>query len=127
VVLSWNLFAGGQDASRRESADAAQQSASLQRAEIDRRVTLDVRTAYDAVQVSREATSAAAARLDAARSTFTLVDRRFAEGLAPHLEWSDARAQLTAAQLNLVLTRYTLAARAVDLSRAAALRNFPNN
>jgi len=122
VVLSWNLFNGGQDAGRRESASASLQAADLQAAEIDRRIALDVRTSWDAVQVAREVTAAAAARLDAARSAYSLVDRRFAEGLAAHLEWADARAQFTAARLNLVMTRFQLAARGVELERAAALR-----
>jgi hypothetical protein len=32
---------------------------------------------------------------------------------------------LTASELNLVLSRYTLAARVIDLERAAALRAIP--
>jgi outer membrane protein len=125
VVLQWNLFNGGQDAARKQIAAAAQREAELQRAEVERQVALDVRTSWEAVQVAREALVAADARLASARAAFTLVDRRFTEGLASHLEWSDARAQLTSAQLNQVLTRYTLAARGVDLERAAALRTIP--
>jgi outer membrane protein TolC len=127
VVLQWNLFNGGQDAARRDAAGAAQRGAELQRAEIGRQIDLDVRTSWDAVQVAREALDAATARLVAARSAFTLVDRRYAEGLTSYLEWSDARAQLTAASLNEVQTRYALAARGVDLERAAALRAIHPN
>lgn len=126
IVLQWNLFNGGQDAARREGAAAARRSAELQRAEVDRQIALDVRTAWDAVQVARESLVAADARLAAAQSAFTLVDRRYREGVASHLEWSDARTQLTAAQLNQSLTRYTLAARGFDLERAAALRMLPS-
>lgn len=127
VVLQWNLFNGGQDAARHEAATATREGARLQRAELNRQVALDVRTAWDAVQSAREALVAADARLAAARAAFTLVDRRYAEGLASHLEWSDARAQLTSAQLNQLLTRYSLAARGIDLERAAALRTLPLN
>ena len=125
VVLQWNLFNGGQDAMRREQAASARRAMALRSAETDRMIALDVRTAYEAVGVARQGLQAAAARLDAARRAFQLVDRRFAEGLAPHLEWSDARSQRTAAELNLVLSRYTMAARVVDLERAAALRAIP--
>jgi outer membrane protein TolC len=125
VVLQWNLFNGGQDATRREQAASARRAMALRSAETDRMVALDVRTAYDAVGVARQGLQAASARLDAARRAFQLVDRRFTEGLAPHLEWTDARSQLTAAELNLVLSRYTMAARVVDLERAAALRAIP--
>ena len=125
VVLQWNLFNGGQDAVRREQAASARRAMSLRGADTDRLIALDVRTSYDAVGVARQGVESATARLDAARRAFQLVDRRFTEGLASHLEWSDARSQLTAAELNLVLSRYTLAARVVDLERAAALRVIP--
>jgi outer membrane protein TolC len=127
VVLQWNLFNGGQDAARRQAASAARRGAEYQRADIDRQVALDVRTAWDAVRVAREAVAAAGTRLIAAQGAFTLVDRQYREGLTSYLEWSDARAKLTAAQLNRSLTRHALAARGVDLERAAALRNIPNN
>jgi outer membrane protein TolC len=90
--------------------------------EADRMIALDVRTAFDAVSVARDGLTAATARTDAARRAFQMVDRRFNEGLASHLEWADARSQLTAAELNLVMSRYSLVARYVDLERAAALR-----
>jgi outer membrane protein TolC len=127
VVLQWNLFNGGQDAARREAAGAVRRGAELQRAEIGRQIALDVRTSWDAVQVARETLDAAAARLAASRSAFSLVDRRYAEGLTSYLEWSDARAQLTAAELNEAQTRYALAARGVDLERSAALRHLNPN
>lgn len=127
VVLQWNLFNGGQDAARRESAAAARRGAELQRADLDRQIALDVRTAWDAVQVAREGLDAAGTRLAAARAAFSLVDHRYAEGMTSYLEWSDGRAQLTAAALNEVLSRYTLAARGVDLERAAALRTLHSN
>ncbi len=125
VVLQWNLFNGGQDATRREQAASARRTMALRSAEADRMIALDVRTSYEAVDVARQGLAAATARLDAARRAFQLVDRRFGEGLASHLEWSDARSQMTASELNLVLSRYTLAARVIDLERASALRAIP--
>jgi len=125
VVLQWNLFNGGQDYTRRQQAAAARRASDLRAQEADRLIALDVRTAYDAVDVARQSLAAAMARADASRRAFQVVDRRFSEGLAPHLEWADARAQLTAAELNLVMSRYALIARYVDLERAAAVRAIP--
>ncbi|MHB1097603.1 MAG: TolC family protein [Gemmatimonadaceae bacterium] len=124
IVLQWNLFNGGQDAMRRQQASSAQRAMVLRGAEADRMIALDVRTAFDAVDVARQGLAAATARVDAARRAFQMVDRRFTEGLAPHLEWADARQQFTAAELNLVMTKYALAAKYVDLERAAALRRI---
>jgi outer membrane protein TolC len=124
LVLSWNLFNGGQDARRREVAASAERAMTYRTSELQRAIALEVGTAHDAVVVAQQALVAAQARVDASRRAFQMVDRRFGEGLAAHLEWSDARTQLTAAELNLVLGRYALAARVIDLERAAALRRL---
>jgi len=127
VVLQWNLFNGGQDDAKRQAASSARREADEQRSDVDRQIALDVRVAWDAVQVSRDALTSAGARLASAQAAFRLVDRRYTEGLASRLEWSDARAQLTAAELNELLTRYALAERGIDLERAAALRTLSKN
>ena len=126
LVAQWNLFNGGQDDARRDAAGAAERESQLLRTSVERQIALDVRTAYDAVSTGREALTAADARLAAAERTFTLIDRRYNEGLASHLEWADAETQLTSARLNQTLARYALAARGIDLERAAALRPLQN-
>jgi outer membrane protein TolC len=122
LVLQWNLFNGGQDAARREQAQLERRRAELRRRDTERQVTVQVAQAWDAAQVAERALATAAARLDAAQRSFTLVSRRYEEGLAPHIEYVSAREALTQAELNAVLTRFTYAARRVDLERAAALR-----
>ncbi len=122
LVFSWNLFNGGQDAARREQADFAHDEASARGADAERMVRADVRNAYDALRVARVATDAARDRLASAQRAFALIERRWANGLATQVEFLSARAAFTAAALNDVITRYGLAARAVDLERAAATR-----
>ena len=80
IVLSWNFFNGGQDVARRDAAAAAYRGADLRASEVDRQIALDVRTAWDAVQVARSNVETANTRLTAAQSTFTLMERRYAEG-----------------------------------------------
>lgn len=126
LVLSWNLFNGGQDARRRETAASAERAMTYRTSELQRAIALEVAMAHDAIGVAQQALVAALARVEASRRAFQMVDRRFTEGLAAHLEWSDTRSQLTAAELNLVLTRYALSARVIDLERAAALRRLPD-
>ncbi len=122
LVLQWNLFNGGQDAARREQATLEKRKAELRQREIQRQVTVQVEQAWDAAAVAERALNTAATRLNAARSSFNLVSRRYDEGLAPHIEFVAARESLTQAELNAVLSRFTYAARRVDLERAAALR-----
>jgi outer membrane protein TolC len=124
VVVSWNLFNGGSDLARRQSAQLEAARLRLRRTEIEDLVRLDVRQAYEAAVVARDAITTAEARLTAARRTFELVRRRYDEGLATQVEFVDARTSLTNADLNRVQTVYRYAARYVDLERAAALRDI---
>jgi len=122
LVLQWNLFNGGQDAARREQATLERRKATLRQREAERQVAVQVAQAWDAAQVAERALRTADARVEAARRSFTLVARRYEEGLAPHVEFVAARASFTQAELNAVLTRFSYAARRVELERAAALR-----
>jgi outer membrane protein TolC len=124
VVLSWSLSIGGSDRARRSAARADAERLRLRRAELEDLVRLDVRQAYDAVVVARDAIGTAGARLAAARRSFELVRRRYEEGLATQVEFLDARTAFTSADLNRSATVYRYAIRYVDLERAAALRDL---
>jgi outer membrane protein TolC len=124
VAVSWNLFNGGQDAARRQGARADAERLRVRLQETEDLVRLDVRQAFEAAVVAREAIATADARLAAATRTFELVSRRYEEGLATPVELLDARTTLTSAELNRVVTLYRYAIQRVDLERAAALRDL---
>jgi outer membrane protein TolC len=124
-VLSWNLFNGGQDLARREQATYLRDEATYRRRDAERGIRVQVANAYDAVMTARSALGSANDRHESAQRAFVLVQRRFAEGLAAPIDFLSARAAYTAAALNQVISRYTLAARNVELERAAALRTLP--
>ncbi len=126
LVLSWNAFNGGQDAARREQANATRTEADYRRREAERAITLQVGNAYDAVQSARSTLVTADDRLASSERAFSLVQRRFAEGLATSVEFLSARTAFTSAAINQVITRFTFATRVVELERAAALRALPN-
>jgi outer membrane protein TolC len=121
LVLSWNLFNGGQDKARVEQAtlDAAQLRA--RRDDVSRSIALQVRVAHDAAVVARTAIGTATDRLAAAARNYELVQRRYSEGLASQLELLDARTSLTTAQLNRLITTYDFYQRVVEYERAGAL------
>jgi outer membrane protein TolC len=121
VVLSWNLFNGAQDVARVEQATVARDQLALRRREAARAIALEVRQAHSAALVARSAIATAGDREAAARRTFELVERKYAQGLASQLEFLDARATWTAAALNRLITTYDYYQRAVQFARAAAL------
>ncbi|MCO4098213.1 MAG: TolC family protein [Gemmatimonas sp.] len=126
LVLGWNLFNGTQDAARREQARASRTEAEFRRREAERAVRRDVLNAWDAVQAARSNLVTADDRYASAQRAFSLVQRRYAEGLATQIEFLSARSAFTGAALNQVITRFSFATRVVDLERAAALRSLPN-
>jgi len=125
LVASWDVFRGGSDLANRSAARATAERARTQRRDLEGRITVEVLDAHEAARVARAAVATAGTRVEAARRTYTLVHRRWAEGSASVLELTDARTTLTTAETNEVLTLYRYALRRVDLERAAALRNLP--
>lgn len=124
VVVSWTPFDGGRNLAGKEAAraDAARMRAA--REETRDLVRLDVRQAYESAVVARSAIDAAEDRVAAARRAFELVRRKYDEGVASQIEFVDARAALTGAELNRAVTIYRWGGRYVDLERAAALREI---
>jgi outer membrane protein TolC len=121
LVASWNVFNGGRDAARAEQAGLEAQRIALQTDDAKRGVELQVRLAWQSAEVARAAIATAEDQRVAAARTHELVRRRAEEGLASPLELSQARTQLTAAELNAVFTTYDYYLRRVELDRAAAL------
>ncbi len=125
VLASWNLFNGGRDAARVQQARLESERYTLQGEDARRGVELQVRLAWQAAAVAQAAIGTAADQRTAAARTHELVRRRAEEGLASPLELSEARTQLTAAELNAMFTTYDYYLRRVELDRAAAL--FPRD
>ncbi len=121
LVLSWNLFNGGQDRARIQQASVDGAQLRARRDDASRSIALQVRVAHDAAVVARTAIVTASDRESAAARTFELVQRRYGEGLASQLELLDARTSLTAAQLNHLITTYDFYQRVVEFERAGAL------
>ena len=124
VVVSWNLFNGGRDLARRQSAQLEADRLRLRRTELEDLIRLEVRQAYEAAVVARNAITTAEARLAAAKRSFELVRRRYQEGVATQVEFLDARTSFTNSELNRTQTVYRYAIRYVELERAAALRRI---
>jgi outer membrane protein TolC len=124
LVLSWNVFNGGQDNARRQQALIDVERGEVGKRQAEQQIELQVRQAYDGVVVSKKAIDAAQDRVNAARRSFELMRRRYTEGVASQLEFVDARTSLTSAELNFILTRYQYVTNYIELERVAALREI---
>ncbi len=120
VVMSSTLATGAQDAARAHQAGFEAERLESQGTLVDRQIELQVRTAHEATVVARDAIATADDRVASARRSWELVRRRYEEGMVPQVDLLDVRAQLTAAELNRLITRYDYFTRRVELDRAAA-------
>lgn len=121
LSLQWNLFNGGQDRARKDAARLEADRLRTTRTALERQVALEIRAAWRAAEVSRDAIETSQDRLLSAERSYALVERQYRQGAATQVQLLDARTSFTAARLNQILTRYTFLARAVDLDRSAGL------
>ena len=125
VVMEWNLFDGHERHSQLAQARLTLREAERRLAETRLQLGLQLQQARDEYAVSLAALATARRRLEAARAGYRLVARREAEGMASQLTVLDARTTLTAAELNLAITRARLFTAAAQLDRAATLTPLP--
>jgi outer membrane protein TolC len=126
LVMQWTLFDGGQREARRQQAHAEVERARTAERDAAELVALDVRTAWEAASVARDALAGARERHAAARRTYELVVRRHANGAASFLELLDARTNFTNAGLNRLFSTYDYWQRCAELDAAAALYPEPS-
>lgn len=120
IVLRWSLFEGFQDAARKRQAELDAARLASQRAELEQRIAMQARQAADEVRAGLAAMATARERLKSAARSFELVSGKYAQGVASHIEYLDARTTFTGAQLNEALTQYDYLLRQVHLERALA-------
>ena len=124
LVLEWNVFIGGQDAARGQAARRTPSAPAPRRAELERAVELHVRQAWEAAATRADRARRRGGPAGGGAAHLRAGARRWEQGIAPQIEFLDARTAYTAAALNAVLTLYDHALRCVELERAAALRRL---
>ncbi len=121
LVASWNLFGGFQDKYKIDQARLEQKEAESRLEEVRSQIRLQVREAYQNLLVADKSLEAAQAREKSARKSYESVDRRYREGMAPQIEYLDARNALTLAEVNAIVTLYDRFIRSVEYDRITAV------
>ena len=85
---------------------------------------MQIQIARTNLETADRALTVNAAELAAAREYYRLTERRYREGQALQIELTDARTQLTAAELKQNVAKFTILLRGVELERAAATYAF---
>jgi outer membrane protein len=127
LVLSWPLFEGFRNNSSIRQARITRSVAGLVREEVEKQLSLEVINAWYELEAAAKAIEAATFVLESATSAFRITDRRFSEGTAPLIEFTDARTSMTAAEINLIISRFDYLAKYAEYERAAALYDLGNH
>jgi len=125
VVFQIQLFDGGARAARLRQAQAERSAAAMRLDQLKAQIELEQAAARDDLEAALDALDTAAARERAAALVFEIARRKRDAGSLPQIEFIDARAAFTQAELNNNLTRFDALARAAQLDYATAAKPLP--
>lgn len=120
LVMSWNLFRGGQDRAKRHQAVLERRRLEARMTELENRIRLGVREAYYGLQVARSAVESAEKKRQSREAAFRIVARKYEQGMVPQVEYIQARNDFTHAEIEYIVARYDRFIQAARLERSAA-------
>jgi len=106
AVLSWNLFEGFQNNARKQQAVLDKKKVDTRYDEVRQQIKLQVKDAYNNLEVSIKKIDTAQQMVKSARETFRIVSKKYKQGMSPLIEYLDAQTTLTNSEINLLVNRY---------------------
>jgi outer membrane protein TolC len=122
LVLSWNLFNGLQDHYERRQAEHRVEMVAAQRHELEESIALELRRASEELDVARFGVDSTRARAESERQSFDLVSKRYNLGMAPHIEYLEARNAMTQADIAHAVARHELDIKRAQLAKVLGIR-----
>lgn len=123
VVMSWNLFDRTTNA-KVQQAKIQKMETENRKAELHQQVGLQVINAYYGLEAAQQRILKADAERNAAQQAFRLMNKKYTQGQANLVEFTNARTQLTNAEQNLSIARYGYQAKLAEFERATAGYRF---
>jgi outer membrane protein len=124
LQLRWNLFRANDNKYKIQQSQLDLEALSNQYKEVEQQLSLQVRTAYNDYYSSLQSLQAIQDEVQSAQETYRFTERRFREGAALQLELTDARTQLTNAQIRYSLVQLTVLNKTAEVERATASYTF---
>jgi outer membrane protein TolC len=124
LQLRWNLFRANDNKYKIQQSQFDLEALSNQYKEVEQQLSLQVRTAYNDYYSSLQSLQAIQDEVQSAQETYRFTERRFREGQALQLELTDARTQLTNAQIRYSLAQLTVLNKTAEVERATASYTF---
>jgi outer membrane protein len=126
IIANWNLFGGFKDKYKVDQARLERKETEAKIEEVRNQIKLQVREAHQNLIVAAQSFEAAQIREKSARKSFEVTNARFREGMAPQIEFLDARNELTQAEVNAAVTMYDCFIRRAEYENVTAAFEFPS-
>ena len=121
AILSWDLFSGFQNKARIRQSVLGKENIESKLEEAKKQIELQVINTKNDLLTAEKAIAAAESRLKNAREGFRLVNRRYEEGQASLIEFIDARTNLTQAEENLIISRFSYLSCFAEFEKVTAI------
>jgi len=123
VVMSWNLFDRSTSA-RVQKAKVERARVEQQQQEVKRQIGLQAIQAYYELEAARKQITTAKAEVEAARQAFRLVNKKYEQGQANLVTFTNARTQLTNAKQNYSIAVFGYQEQLAEYERVVAGYEF---
>jgi outer membrane protein TolC len=120
------LYSAGANKLKIEQTQLDLKKLSAQNDEVLKQIQLQIQIAQTNLETAQRALKVNDAEVVSAREYYRLMERRYREGQALQIELTDARTQLTAAELKQTLAQYAVLLRGVELERATGSYEIRN-
>ncbi len=124
VSLKWNIFTAGQRKSKIQQAKIEQQIIENQKLELERQLQLEVVNAYYSIQVAQKGIELAKGELYNFRKTYSLVEKKYQQGIVNFLEYSNALNDQLNAEIKLILAQHDYQLEQINLERLTSAYQF---
>lgn len=123
IVMSWNLF-DHTTKKKVQQAEIEKLKMQKQKEEVQQQIGLQVTNAYYDLEAGRQQVLLAQAELEAAQKAFRLVQKKYNQGQANLVEFTNARTQQTNAGQKLIIAKYDYQVKLAALERATGAYKF---
>lgn len=117
LQLDIPLFAAGKNSYKTKQSKLDLQNHNLNTNYISKQIQLSAEIAKNNLKTSVENYSAGKKQLEAAKAYYNLIDKGYKEGVNTFIETVDARNQLTAASLLVIINKYQMLAAVANYER----------
>lgn len=126
VVLRWPLFNGLSNSREIQISRIEEDIVQNQMRQNEQNIRLEIIQAVYSLEAAQEAYKAALAEEKSRKAVYRLIQKKYDTGQSNLLELTNARNDMTSAEINTILKKYQVLSAAADLEKAAAMqKNYP--